>query len=286
MKSALAIAVLLLFSARARADSTWPAECPCEEGGFTYTQGEAQSCSGPVAAIVATRRTLLKHPGSYSDSLPAMITELRRCVERSRKQEADRIAFDTAAASDLRNTQAIIAERREANAQFEARRQAEAAAPAPAVDKPESQTEDADAAPVAVAPTQLPTPLRKKTSEAARKQAAARRAAREAKHAENEAKKAEAVALVQRVSDEFCGAPPERRAWNGIYQGLEDAFKGVANDPDSVEFAGCVDLVKKGPPACWMTGCRVREKNRYGARILKEIVFSKSHLGWRLLGER
>lgn len=79
-----------------------------------YTQAEATACKASVAAIVATRRTLLGHPGSYSDSLPAMIVELRRCIERDRKQKADRIEYEKGVAENGRQVEAALEARRQA----------------------------------------------------------------------------------------------------------------------------------------------------------------------------
>jgi hypothetical protein len=125
-----------------------------------------------------------------------------------------------------------------------------------------------------------PPPLRRPTR-AEMEAARARRAEREAKRIEREAKDRELAAAVAKASEAFCGPAPERRAWNGIYMGLERAFKEIANDPDSIDFVSCTELAKKNPPACWITACDVRGKNIFGAKILRSMAFSKNHLGWR-----
>jgi hypothetical protein len=251
MRGVFAASVLLLM-ARMAAAQVWPPVssygCPCKEGDLEFTNEEASECSGLVIALSQTRKRLAQNPGA-PNYVPNMVAALRRCIERQRVHTP----------SDHVST------------------------PDPVQPTPAAEPQ-ADPAPDSVTVTIYPPP--KKPTEADRKAAAARKLARETKRAEQEAKKQEVAALVQRVSDEFCGPAPERRAWNGIYRGLEDAFKEVANDPDSVDFSECTDLIRKGPPTCWVTACRVRAKNGFGARILKTIVFGKSHLGWREFGSR
>jgi hypothetical protein len=189
-----------------------------------------------------------------------------------------------------------------------------AAAPAPTSDAPPTSDAVAPAEPVADAtwpeparelepatePSAEPPPPAK-LSPAQRKAAAEREAKRkqlteerEAKRKEDRAKrKAEkeererqATAAAEEVSKAYCGPEPERSAWDGIYEGVERYFKEIANDPDSVDFAGCTGVIRKGPPACWVTACNVRAKNAFGAKILKAVVFAKSSRGWKMLADR
>lgn len=121
-----------------------------------------------------------------------------------------------------------------------------------------------------------------------RQRRAAVRAAKQAekvKRAREDAEAEKAWAEAQARADEaFCGEPPKRSGWDGIWVGLERSFKKVAHDPDSIEFTSCGDLVKRKRPSCWVTVCSVRGKNMMGNKILADKVFGKAADGWRLLG--
>lgn len=144
-----------------------------------------------------------------------------------------------------------------------------------------------DEATAVVEPDVIEEPKPRKLTAAERKAADDKRAAREAerlkKKQEREAREQEAAETAQRVAREYCGPKPQRRAWNGIYQGLEDFFKSWANDPDSIDFEACTDAEERNPTACWVTICKVRGKNGFGGKILNVLIFGKSSRGWKEL---
>lgn len=148
---------------------------------------------------------------------------------------------------------------------------------------PPTGADDRALLPLAPAP-----PPPRKISAAEKEASAARRKAREERAAATKAEKAEKDRQLQEVAERadarFCGEEPKKRAWSGIYAGLEDAVKGAAHDPDSVEFVACTDIEKKRMMACWVTTCRIRAKNAFGAKVLATKLFSKTHLGWSTLG--
>src|SRR5262249_25966059 len=157
---------------------------------------------------------------------------------------------------------------------------------------PEPAPEPAPAAPLAEPPPPVKlSPAQRKAAaerEARRKQLAEEREAkrkddRAKRKAEKEERERQATAAAEEVAQAYCGPEPERSAWDGTYLGVERYFKEIANDPDSVDFAGCAGMIRKGPPACWVTACNVRAKNGFGAKILQTIVFSKSSRGWKML---
>lgn len=106
------------------------------------------------------------------------------------------------------------------------------------------------------------------------------RRAHAAKRAARLEKQREIEAVIAKTSESFCGTAPERSAWDGIYAGLKRGVKSEAHDPDSIEFVGCTDLLRKNPPACWVTACRFRGKNAFGAMILQTEAFGKNKNGW------
>lgn len=137
---------------------------------------------------------------------------------------------------------------------------------------------------------EAPPPLKpRKISAAEREAVASRKKEREertaAAKAANTERERQARAAAEEAEATFCGEAPTRSAWDGVYSGLKDAVKSAANDPDSVEFVGCTDLVKKHALACWVTVCRFRAKNAFGAKVLATKAFSKTHLGWSSLGD-
>jgi len=174
---------------------------------------------------------------------------------------------------------------------------AEGAADQPPPSLPPSDTDDpaaADQPTTAPAPPPVKlTPAQRKAAaerEAQRKAAAAereekRKADRAAKKAEKEERGRQAKAAAEELVKAYCGPEPERSAWDGTYEGVERYFKKIANDPDSVDFAGCTPMILKGPPKCWVTACNVRAKNGFGAKILRTLIFSKSSRGWEDLSD-
>ncbi len=169
-----------------------------------------------------------------------------------------------------------------------------AVAAPPPLPPPEPETPAADEAPAAPSarPVKLTPAQRKAAAEREEKrkvEAAAReeqrKADRAAKKAEKEERARQAKAAAEELVRAYCGPQPERSAWDGTYDGVEHYFKKIANDPDSVDFAGCTPMVLKGPPKCWVTLCNVRAKNGFGAKILRQLVFSKSSRGWEDLSD-
>jgi len=164
--------------------------------------------------------------------------------------------------------------------------------PAPSPPPPEPEAHAADQTTAAPRPVKLTPAQRKAAAEREEKRKAEvaereekRKAERAAKKAEKEERARQAKAAAQELVQAYCGAEPERSAWDGTYEGVERYFKKIANDPDSVDFAGCTPMVLKGPPKCWVTVCNVRAKNGFGAKILRGLAFSKSSEGWTDLSD-
>jgi hypothetical protein len=164
--------------------------------------------------------------------------------------------------------------------------------PAPSPPPPEPEAHAADQATAAPRPVKLTPAQRKAVAEREEKRKAEvaereekRRAERAAKKAEKEERVRQAKAAAEELVRAYCGPEPERSAWDGTYEGVERYFKKIANDPDSVDFAGCTPMVLKGPPKCWVTVCNVRAKNGFGAKILRALAFSKSSEGWTDLSD-
>jgi hypothetical protein len=141
------------------------------------------------------------------------------------------------------------------------------------------------AAPAPPEESQAPPPREVKLTAAQRQAAAEREAKRKEERAKKKAEKTEhdrqEALASENAAAAYCGNRPDRSAWDGLYDGLERYFKSIANDPDSVDFAGCTDMVLKGLPVCWLTKCNVRAKNPFGAKILRTMTFSKSVSGWQ-----
>lgn len=219
--------------------------CPCKEGDLTYSDEEARQC----AYFIQTHQFV------------------RPCVEEIRAGEARlRIQVEATEAAKAR-----IAEK---------------SASATVTPDPATPASADDRGLLPLAPP--PTP-QKKVSAAEKQASAARKRSREERAAAAKAEKAEKdrqlQEIVEQADAEFCGPAPKRSAWDGVYAGLKDAVKSAAHDPDSIDFVGCTDLVKKRPRPCWVTSCRYRGKNALGAKVLATEVFSKTHNGWSSLGE-
>jgi hypothetical protein len=129
-----------------------------------------------------------------------------------------------------------------------------------------------------------PDPPPSKLTASERKTAAKAKADREAKRAAirtaKDAREKEIAAAVTAAKDSMCGPAPKISGWDDLPVGLKSYFKDMANDPDSVEFLACTEPALRNPPLCWATACRVRAKNGFGAKVLRNMVFGKNHLGW------
>jgi hypothetical protein len=86
-----------------------------------------------------------------------------------------------------------------------------------------------------------------------------------------------------------CGDAPERSGWDGLPIGLKSAYRAYARenygDPDSIEIVSCIEVSRTAAPKCWMTMCKVRGKNAFGAKILNVKIFGKSARGWKIYGD-
>lgn len=78
--------------------------------------------------------------------------------------------------------------------------------------------------------------------------------------------------VAYRVTKELCGPEPTISAWDGSIIGLERAFGEVAHDPDSVEISECTK--PRMSDNCWLTTCKVRAKNGFGALVLQRYRFA------------
>lgn len=75
-----------------------------------------------------------------------------------------------------------------------------------------------------------------------------------------------------------CGEKPLRSSWDGKIVEVKMALTYSAHDPDSIEVTDCTDPTMS-EENCWVTTCRVRGKNIFGALVLNENTFSISKLG-------
>ncbi|NUP07963.1 MAG: hypothetical protein HOW73_18105 [Polyangiaceae bacterium] len=91
------------------------------------------------------------------------------------------------------------------------------------------------------------------------------------KKAEDERQKAELYSAI-------CGERPNPSAWDGSIYAVTRAVKEYAHDPDSIEVTECA-VPKLSADSCWVTVCKVRGKNAFGATILNVKGFSISTLG-------
>lgn len=105
----------------------------------------------------------------------------------------------------------------------------------------------------------------RKDLERGQRRVAKRAAAARKKLVEEEAERA-ALALL-------CGPKPLQSGWDGSLPAVKDYLRESANDPDSIEVSDCTipQLTKK---YCWLSTCKVRGKNGFGAMILNQYRFS------------
>lgn len=228
-----------------------PARAACAESLYPYRQ----------------KRALLRIQNNFQDATfneADMVSEWSRCEAdfyRRRQEEASAREY---AEEERRRVALAVAERERTAMAEEARRRETAESTAEPVAQPTATEE----------PPTPPPPPRKLTA-GEKKRATERRA-------ERERKAAEVQASVDQFKIEYCGPAPERSKWDGIYVGLERAYKTVANDPDSIDFVGCTDADLRNPPACWVFTCDLRGKNVYGAKVLVSRRFRKTAKGYYL----
>lgn len=71
------------------------------------------------------------------------------------------------------------------------------------------------------------------------------------------------------------GEAPVASAWDGSYLAVERYLEQIANDPDSIEIAGCTEVYNtdKG----WLVGCDYRGRNAFGGIIRQSNWFTIVH---------
>ena len=237
-----------------------------------------------------------QNAAQYQAAIDKMEAEKKRQIEAAMAQgEQSRVAEKTANDQRLQAAYRRLHER-----QDEEKGSAETGAPPPAVVFASTEpiitvtetleNEETKPSEVAPEPHEVVKAEPHRLTAAERKSIAEKKAVRETKRAEQKAKKeAESKALdqiVEKTTAEYCGDPPVRSAWDGTYSELKRLYKDDADDPDSVDFVGCTEPEKRGPPLCWLIVCRLRENNRFGAKILLTKAFQKNTRGWRDLGTK
>jgi hypothetical protein len=85
------------------------------------------------------------------------------------------------------------------------------------------------------------------------------------------------------VYQKVCGEKPMRSFLDHAIVGLESHIKDTANDPDSIDVKDCTVPVMT-ENHCWVSTCKVRGKNGFGALILKHPTYSFSTLGIEEVG--
>jgi hypothetical protein len=73
-----------------------------------------------------------------------------------------------------------------------------------------------------------------------------------------------------------CGEAPKINAWDGELVGLEAMLKQTAHDPGSIDVEDCTppELNEK---YCWLSVCKVRGRNAFGALVLNHTLFGYAH---------
>ena len=71
------------------------------------------------------------------------------------------------------------------------------------------------------------------------------------------------------------GEPPIQSAWDGSYSVVESYLEKIANDPDSIDVAGCTKVyhTKNG----WLVGCDYRGRNAFGGIVKQSNWFTIVH---------
>lgn len=69
-----------------------------------------------------------------------------------------------------------------------------------------------------------------------------------------------------------CGDPPPLGAWDAELVGSERYMKQYAHEPRSVDIEAC-SAPRITEKRCWMTTCRMRAKNAFGAKALSQVTF-------------
>lgn len=78
-----------------------------------------------------------------------------------------------------------------------------------------------------------------------------------------------------RAEEAILGPKPEGSAWNGTVAPVDRYLKRTLNDYDSSEYVEWSQVIKsewKGKPA-WAVKLKLRAKNAFGAKIIKDVIF-------------
>jgi hypothetical protein len=242
-------------------------------------EGISDACRQELRARLFGREAQARAGGPTQDIDQAIQNQILDCqvafVERQRAEAAFQ-ADQNRRLAELEESRQEAAKQREyqaalirsANAQRAAQQEAQQEAKKEAPPPPPSDAE-----------FKLP-PIERQRRAAVR---AAKQAEREKRAQEASAAEEQRAAAQAAEDDKFCGEAPKRSGWDGIWIGLERAFKAIANDPDSIEFVNCGNLLRRSRPSCWTTSCAVRGKNAFGVKILRDMTFGKAADGWRSL---
>lgn len=89
------------------------------------------------------------------------------------------------------------------------------------------------------------------------------------------AKPSEAQLTLEKRQAKF-GKRPEISAWDSSYRAVKTYLSDHANDPDSIKFAGCGEVMvdeSKG----WLVGCKWRGTNSFGGVVTNFNWFIIKH---------
>lgn len=71
-----------------------------------------------------------------------------------------------------------------------------------------------------------------------------------------------------------CGPRPSQSPWDGMFSAVNRFLKDNLNDPSGYEGLGCTEANLKNTTSCWVTTCKFRASNAFGAKVVQVKRFS------------
>lgn len=78
--------------------------------------------------------------------------------------------------------------------------------------------------------------------------------------------------LLSFLYNSYCSAQPAASAWNGVCVSIKDYMKNNANDPGSIEYVECSNILKFNT-GIYGQRVKYRGKNSFGGMVLNEHIF-------------